>query len=230
MTKPPRSVYSDRLGEFGELALADANAFARRGAWRSFFASRDRIVLEIGCANGELLCRIAARFPGSAFVGIDWKCKAIYDAATRVREMELTNVALIRGRAQDLMRIFAPRELDEIWIFHPEPCERDVELKNRLISPAFLHDASRALRGAGSRLCLKTDHAGYAAHMRSVCASEAVAAQFEVVAQSHDLWLDASALHAVRSRMFAHERTAYESRFVRRRKPINYLELSKRRD
>ncbi len=81
--------------------------------------------------------------------------------ATAIVARKLNNIALLRVRAQDLLKIFGPKELDEIWLFHPEPCDRDVELKNRLIREEFLCDAHSVLREVGSALCLKTDHPGY---------------------------------------------------------------------
>jgi tRNA G46 methylase TrmB len=163
-----RSNFAARLAEFPDLVLTDAAAFARRGKWEPFFRQRmgapllnGRIVFEIGCNDAQFLTRIAAKHPHVAFVGIDWKFKAIHDAATRVTELGLKNVSLIRGRAQDVSSLFADGELDEIWIFHPDPCDKPNELKNRLIAEPFLTDAHRVLRDERSRLSLKTDHPGY---------------------------------------------------------------------
>jgi tRNA G46 methylase TrmB len=168
-TRPtaPRSIYAGRLGEFPQLAFADHEAFAHRDRWREFFGARignafdQRIIFEIGCSDGDFLSRIAAKFPTTAFIGLDWKFKSLHDAAARVTAMGLQNVALIRGRGQDIGRLFALREVDEIWVFHPDPCDRDVEMKNRLIAEPFLFDAHQVLRDGTSHVCLKTDHPGY---------------------------------------------------------------------
>ena len=230
--KQPRSVYAARLSEFSEIALACADARNRRGRWREFFAERigshfdHRVIFEIGCADGEFLARIAAKFPGTAFVGLDWKCKAIYDAASRVTSAGLTNVAFIRGRAQEILRYFAPRELDEIWIFHPEPCDREVELKNRLINQTFLIDAHAALRDRGSSICLKTDHAEYYEWTRATI--ERSRAQFDVASDSRDFWNDSAVQRATARRCFANEATTYENRFRKRRAPIHFVELARR--
>jgi tRNA (guanine-N7-)-methyltransferase len=164
----PRSIYAAKLrDEFPSLACADHAAFARRGAWHNHFRERmgsafnGRLVFEIGCNDAGLLARVAARHPDVAFVGLDWKCKAIYDAATRVSEMRLRNVALIRGRAQNVGRLFGPGEVDEVWVFHPDPCDKPAELKNRLIAEPFLADVHAVLRDSDSTLTLKTDHPGY---------------------------------------------------------------------
>ena len=121
----------------------------------------NRIVLEIGCFDAAYLCAIANKHPNCAFIGLDWKARSVHDGAKRIAETGLKNVALLRGRAQDLRRIFADREVDEIWLFHPDPCDRDIELKNRLISEPFLGDVHEVLRDSTSTLSLKTDHPGY---------------------------------------------------------------------
>lgn len=165
--KTPRSIYAGKLREFPDIARGDAAAFERRGRWGEFFRERigpafdGRLIVEIGCADAAFLGSIAAKHPATAFVGLDWKCKALYDAAKRITAMGLRNVSLIRGHGQDVARIFGPREVDEIWVFHPDPCDRPVELKNRLIGEPFLADAHSILRGDESAIVLKTDHPGY---------------------------------------------------------------------
>ncbi len=165
MAAAPRSIYAAKLGEYPDVASADDAAFARRGRWGDFFRGRigssydGRIVLEIGCSDAALLARVAAKGPHTGFVGVDWKCKALYDGAARVANTGLRNVALLRGRGQDVRRMFADAEVDEIWVFHPDPCDRDVELKNRLIAEPFLVGAPAGLRD-GATLAVKTANSG----------------------------------------------------------------------
>ena len=162
-----RSVYAEKFREVADFAFADGAAFANRGRWREFFGPRigpafdGRVILEVGCFDAGFLAKIAAKHPTTAFVGLDWKCKALYDGARQIAEAGLGNVALLRGRAQDVLKSFAEGEVDEIWVFHPDPCDREVELKNRLIAEPFLSDVHRVLRDGTSVLVLKTDHVGY---------------------------------------------------------------------
>ncbi len=163
----PRSNYAARLSEHPGLVLAGDDLFNRRGRWPEVFRERigsafgGRVIFEIGCFDAALLARVAARYPGVAFVGIDWKCKAICDGATRIASQRLKNVILLRGRAQEIGRIFGADEVDEVWAFHPDPCDREKELPNRLVAEPFLLDAYRVLKAGTGRFCLKTDHPGY---------------------------------------------------------------------
>lgn len=264
---PPRSAYAHRLLEFPGIAFPDAAAFHHRGRWEDFFRSRigpafdGRVIFEVGCFDAAYLSRVAAKHPQAGFVGLDWKCKAVYDGARRVAELGLANVALLRGRAQDVGRIFAGGEVDEIWVFHPDPCDRPAELKNRLIAEPFLTDAHAVLRGRTSTLTLKTDHPGYyqwvlgllglpepawfrdpsaaagAPRVRSrdlmppaevPRTNEAILRRFRVTANSPDFWNDRAALAHASARPFAGEATLFEARFLKKRLPIYYLELTKR--
>jgi tRNA G46 methylase TrmB len=162
-----RSIYADKLRDFPEFAFGDDAALQHRGTWRDFFRRRigptfnGRVVFEVGCADAAFLGRIATKYPGTGFVGLDWKCKALYDAARRVASLDVRNIGLLRGRGQDVAKFFGDNELDEVWVFHPDPCDRDVELKNRLIAEPFLTDVHRVLRDEDSVVALKTDHPGY---------------------------------------------------------------------
>jgi tRNA (guanine-N7-)-methyltransferase len=230
----PRSNYAHRLIEFPDLIFPDDQAFKQRSHWRDFFSPRigptynRELIFEIGCNDAAFLTTIAQQHPDTAFIGLDWKVKAIYDAATRVTELDLKNVALLRARAQDIAKIFCPNELDEIWIFHPDPCDRDVELKNRLISEPFLIDAHRVLRGEQSRICLKTDHAEYYEWTLKILESDAIRRNFETTACSSNYWCDADAIEKTSPRLFSGTTTTFEARFQRKNQPIYYVELRKR--
>jgi tRNA (guanine-N7-)-methyltransferase len=231
-----RSVFADRLKEFPALVFSDGAEYSLRGRWREFFRERigpafdGRVVFEVGCFDADLLAAVAPKFPGTAFVGLDWKYRAIHTAAGRIEGAGVRNVALLHGRGQEVRRIFADGELDEVWVFHPDPCDGPKELKNRLFSGRFLGDLHAVLRAAGARVVLKTDHPEYfdSALAAAMAAAGAAAGPFEVVASSTDYWKDAAALANAAGRAFAGEQTGFERRFVRRRKPIYYLELTRR--
>lgn len=260
-SKPQRrSIYADRLAEFGDFAFGDDDVFKHVGRWREYFAERmnghfdSRIIVEIGSADGTLLCAMAQKHPNTAFVGIDWKARQTYLAAERVAGMKLRNVALLRGRASDVGRIFASEEINEVIIFHPEPCDRPQERANRLLNDRFLLDASHILHDRGT-LAIKTDHVGYyqwalarmgvqppidelsreRVKQREMLAAEELLPpsrvaidHFKLDITSSDFWSDAAVQQATSHQPFAGEMTTYERRFSKKRQPIFYLQLSRR--
>ena len=264
MTKPLTPRQADcvaRLRAFDRLAFLDDAAAGLRGRWREHFAAGigptfdGRLVVEIGSADGSLLARVAARCPRTAFVGLDWKYGDTLRAAERIAAAELPNVAIVRGRARDLRRFFADREVDEFWIFHPDPCASAIERPNRLIDESFLLDVATLMRGVPSSLAIKTDHAGYFQSTLALLGlrepdwptltprvrlrdlepavslpafSDAVARVLEMAHVATDFTGDAAAQAHVASRAFAGEATPYEVKFVAKRQPIFYVELRRR--
>ncbi len=188
-----------------------------------------RIIFEIGCNDATLLTTIAQKHPTTAFIGIDWKFRALHAAAEKIAAAGLSNVALLHGRAQEISRIFADGEIDEIWVFHPDPCDKPKELPNRLMNESFLANAWRVLAGE-SLLILKTDHQAY--YQSVLALFEAPGAtlerKFEILARSCDYWSDESVRSSAAQRLFAYEQTFFERRFTRKRRPIYYLELKRR--
>jgi tRNA G46 methylase TrmB len=78
-------------------------------------------------------------------------------------------------------------------------------------------------------LVLKTDHRDYFQDATARVAAPAVSALFAVEASSADFWNDAATRAHAATRPFAGEATLYEERFRRKRKPIYYLEMRRRR-
>jgi tRNA (guanine-N7-)-methyltransferase len=254
-----RNILAERLAEFPEVVLGGERVFEHRGRWREVFRERigtgvdGRLIFEVGCSEGDALCEIAAKHPGTAFVGVDWKVKSLYTAASRVAERGLRNVVLLRGRAQDIGKIFGRGEVDEVWVFHPEPCDKPKELRNRLIAEPFLRDVHGVLRGAVARLCLKTDHPGYYQWTLALLGlpepawgprvkvrdlmrredlqprSDAIGERFDVALTSADFWNDPAALAHTGTHAFTGVVTPFERRFLAKRLPIYYVELSPKR-
>ena len=89
-------------------------------------------------------------------------------------------------------------------------------------------DVAVVLRGPGSILILKTDHREYYESALELAASISLCKYFEVTATSSDFWADPDSLARAAARDFAGAATSFEDRFRRKRKPIHYLELSRR--
>ncbi|MEZ4365720.1 MAG: hypothetical protein R2939_05465 [Kofleriaceae bacterium] len=151
-----------RLPALAPRVLNDVAAADRRGRWRPAAragapVARRPLVVELGCADAAVLRAAAVARPDHTFVGIDWGPEALCAAADGASG----DVTFIHGRGQALRRYFADGEVDELWIFHPEPCDRPRQRRNRLLSPTLLLDAHAVLTPGAGRLTLKTDHPGY---------------------------------------------------------------------
>ncbi len=225
----PRSIHADKLESFSNFVFNNAAAVANRGRWGDFFRDQmgksfdGRIILDVGCFDASFLIGIARKNPRSAFVGLDWKCKPLCDGAETITGMELKNVSLLRARGSDIAHIFGAGELDEVWVFHPELCAEE-ESHSRLLDARFLHDVHATLRDESSVFAFKTDHRDHFDWMVTRCGQH-----FVIAMQSNDYWNDSAALADATARLFSGELTKYERRFVKKRRPIYYVEMRKKR-
>jgi tRNA G46 methylase TrmB len=118
--------------------------------------------------------------------------------------------------------------VDEIWLFHPDPCDTAIELNNRLIAEPFLNDVHRVLRDDRSTFSLKTDHAGYYQWTLTLMPNPTLRRNFEVTINSADYWNDRDAQARTAGCCFSGEVTTYESRFMKKRLPIYFIEIMKK--
>ena len=214
------------------------------------------LVLDVGCNDGVLLAAIAGRHIHIDFVGLDWSPRLLYHAAGRVKGEK--NVALVHARAELIGEIFGPGELDEIWLFQPEPMQLTTRVPTRLFDEPFLVACAGVLK-AGGRLTLKTDHPGYyqwaaallgaepdarlAAQMRGEAKAKrkefvdsgelpepnaVVRGMFDISVNAADYWGDPGAQEATRGRAYFGAESTYEMRFKSKRLPIYLVELVRR--
>ncbi len=160
---PRRSPYADALLAYAGLAFVDGAERSHRGRWRDHFRARigdafaGRLVVDLGCNDASLISAAARRDPSMAFIGIDWSPRHLAHAAGRITEAALPNIALVHARAADLPAIFAPGEVTDLWLFHPEPPDPPHVLP--MIDTRLLRDIAGALCASGW-FTLKTDDLG----------------------------------------------------------------------
>ena len=87
-------------------------------------------VLDIGCGSGRAICRLAAEFPNSRFVGFDLCSDAITAARNEANRLKLTNV---KFEPRDVTKIGDVERFDLITAFdaihdqaHPEVVLREI--------------------------------------------------------------------------------------------------------
>lgn len=239
-----------------DVLLSQDLATQNHARWREVFARRigprfdGQLIFEIGCFDADFLGRVATRHPHTGFVGVDWKQRTLVEGADRIRSSGVANAILVKGRAQNISHIFGRHELNELWLFHPEPCDKPRELKNRLFNESFLTDVHDCLC-PGGLIALKTDHAGYfqwalalmglpapawrRVHTRELRSidqlpqrSTSLCERFDVTCASADFANDPDAKAHTSARRFSGEQTGFEKRFANKGWPIYFMELRSR--
>ena len=126
------------------------------GKWDAFFNNQNPITLELACGKGEYAVGLGQLNPQRNFIGIDLKGNRLWVGAKKALENNLSNIAFLRTKIDQIAEYFAKDEVAEIWITFPDPQLRMSKAKKRLTHPKFLRLYKQFLI-PGGLIHLKTD-------------------------------------------------------------------------
>lgn len=132
---------------------------AKAGHWLKHYGGQS-IHVEIGTGRGSFISAMAERHPDVLFVGIETVADVLYDAVQAVQQKQLTNVKLLQFNAFNIDTIFAPGEVDRIYLNFSDPWPKRRHAKRRLSHMQFLQKYRTVLRAAGW-IWLKTDNENF---------------------------------------------------------------------
>ncbi|SFG33571.1 tRNA (guanosine(46)-N7)-methyltransferase TrmB [Oribacterium sp. WCC10] len=135
-----------------------------KGRWTAFFGNDNPIRIEIGMGKGQFIENMAARNPDINYIGIERYDTVILKAIKKREAMEkdgvkLDNLTFISIDARLLADVFAPGEVDRIYLNFSDPWPKDRQANRRLTSPVFMKIYREFLKADG-QLEFKTDNTG----------------------------------------------------------------------
>ena len=135
-----------------------ADPASRRGHWRTLMPSATALHVELGCGKGRFTCETAKAHPDVLFVAVERVPDAMVMAMERAKELDLRNVFFLDADAAILPDLFAPGEVDRIYINFCDPWPTKRHAKRRLTHRGFLLRYRAVLRERGE-IHFKTDNA-----------------------------------------------------------------------
>lgn len=129
-----------------------------KGRWHEFFSNTNPIHIEIGMGKGKFITALATLHPDINYIGIE-KYDSVMIRAVAKREAieDCPNLTFLRYDAEDLAEVFAPSEIDRIYLNFSDPWPKDRHAKRRLTSMEFLARYRCYLKPEG-RIEFKTDN------------------------------------------------------------------------
>ena len=92
-----------------------------RGRWRELMPDARELRVELGCGKGRFTAETAKAEPDVLLIAVEKVPDAMVVAMERVRDAGLTNVFFIDADAALLPELFAPGEVDRIYINFCDP-------------------------------------------------------------------------------------------------------------
>lgn len=128
-----------------------------RGKWKEEFKNQNPIHIEIGMGKGKFILEMAERNPEINYIGIEKYSSVLVRAVEKTENFEGENLRLIRMDAEEIEEVFAPEEVDRIYLNFSDPWPKDRHAKRRLTSARFLERYDHILAPDG-RIMFKTDN------------------------------------------------------------------------
>ena len=147
----------DALREYSDIVTVYDDSFSGRGQWKTRFPADGPLFVELGTGKGQYLRQAAEQNPTQCFIGMEREPGVLLQAVRKTRQMGLANLQFVLADVQYLPQIFAPGEIDGLYLHFCDPWPKSRHDKRRLTHPGFLA-IYRAVLAAGGAVRFKTDN------------------------------------------------------------------------
>ena len=131
----------------------------KKGCWNEVFGNENPIEIEIGMGKGRFIMELAALHPEINYVGIERYPSVLLRGLQKRADLELDNIYFMCVDAKNLADIYAPGEVEKIYLNFSDPWPKDRHEKRRLTSEDFMTVYNQILRPDGV-VEFKTDNRG----------------------------------------------------------------------
>lgn len=185
-----------------------------KGNWKKIFENENPVHIEIGMGKGQFLLNMAAAHPDINFVGIERYSSVLLRAIEKFDQeefRELKNIRFICMDATTIDQVFAPEEVDKIYLNFSDPWPKARHAKRRLTSKEFLKRYEDVLVKEG-KVEFKTDNT----ELFNFSLEQVEEAGWVLLAHTYDL-------HHNQEMNQGNIMTEYEAKFSAKGQPINKL-------
>lgn len=132
-----------------------------QGKWHENFGNNRPVQMEIGMGKGRFISTMARQHPEVNFIGVEVIEEVLLDAVKRMKRAGgiPDNLRLVWINASLLEELFAPGEIDRIYLNFSDPWPKTRHAKRRLTHKSFLKQYEVILKPEG-QVHFKTDNQG----------------------------------------------------------------------
>ena len=134
------------------------NPAEKKGSWKDLKPDCTALWVEVGCGKGKFTAETAAANPDVLLIAVERCREAMVVAMEKALAMGLSNVFYIDMDVANIEEVFAPGEINRLFINFPDPWPRKKNAKRRLTHRSFLHKYCQVVE-EGGEIHFKTDNA-----------------------------------------------------------------------
>lgn len=123
--------------------------------------TKEKVEIEIGSGNGHFITEYCEKNLNSFLIGIEKKRKRCTKIIQKTEKRDLKNIAVIHGKAEDLLERLPLSRIDVFHIYFPDPWPKAKHRKRRFFRMMTLNLLAKSLK-KGGRVNFATDYFDYA--------------------------------------------------------------------
>ncbi len=144
------------MAEHPDILIAEPEKIG--AGWSTVFNNENPIQVEVGTGMGQFIIGMALANPSINYIGIEHFDNVIVSALEKAVEAgKPSNLRLFRVNGKELTELFAPNELDRIYLNFSDPWPKTRHAKRRLTHETFLRLYEEVLKPHGE-IHFKTDN------------------------------------------------------------------------
>ncbi|OGI09890.1 MAG: tRNA (guanosine(46)-N7)-methyltransferase TrmB [Candidatus Margulisbacteria bacterium GWF2_35_9] len=122
----------------------------------SLFSNSKQLSVEIGCAHGEFIIKLAHKHPEETFIGFEIRKPLARKIQECIDENKLENLQVLYGSSNTHIESFPDQSISNIYVFFPDPWFKKKHHKRRIISQSFLDKIKTKLK-LDNKILFQTD-------------------------------------------------------------------------
>ena len=134
---------------------------SHRGVWQHVFQNTQPLHIEIGMGKGRFILQLAQTNPDINYIGIERYTSVLLRAVQKLERIPAdeipSNLRFICMDAEQLSEVFAPNEVNKIYLNFSDPWPKKRHARRRLTSQQFLQRYDQILTPNGT-IEFKTDN------------------------------------------------------------------------
>ena len=207
--------YIDKVKADADILHITDEIYSHKWKWAGYFNNTQPLILEIGTGMWNFFWKQVSEHPELNFIGMEIRYKRLFQTAEKSRRADNPSFVMLKDFAQNIDKIFTLGEIDETYIFFPDPwANKDRQRKNRLLQEEFLKNLHTVTK-PGWKLYFKTDHREYFDSTREILDAQWL---WKTVAWTHNY--EESEIFDMKNI------TEFEWLYRGRNTQINYIELA----
>lgn len=214
-----RNYYTQAMyRQYSAWILDEEESISFKNKWREHVfnsPSTKKLNIEIGPGAGNFFTHLSTHYLDQLFIAIELKYKPIIQTAEKLKKQNCTNAKVLRYNAYLLDNIFSPQEINNVYIYFPDPWPKNKHHKHRLINKEFLNKLYK-LQTKNSFIEIKTDHEHYFRKIHNAFKNS----DYNIINYSEDLYKNKT----LSEPQFT---TNFEKIFIKQNLPIYYLKYTK---